>query len=146
MKCFDSGHEFPFAIQMNQHREMSILDDSDFIIPGTDPSGSQPIAVEISPESKLQFVLKKGRKMRSKGQATITALSYNSNLCAKIVLQNTTFLNRITDVAFLFSLVGLKHPFKMRKNKLVKKVSGGKPPQFDMMTPLGKYVDLSGDI
>jgi hypothetical protein len=64
MKSSYSGHEFPFAIQMNQHREMSILDDSDFIAPVPDPS---PPAIEITHENQLQFMLKKGRKMHNKG-------------------------------------------------------------------------------
>ena len=62
-----AGHEFPFAIQMNQHREMSILDDSDFIAPVPDPPAPPP-AVEVTPENQLQFILKKGRKMHNKGR------------------------------------------------------------------------------
>ena len=51
---------------MNQHREMSILDDSDFIVPVPDPPASPP-AIEITPENQLHFMLKKGRKMHHKG-------------------------------------------------------------------------------
>ena len=50
---------------MNQHREMSILDDSDFIAPVSDPP-SPPPAIEITPENQLQFMLKKGRKVHHK--------------------------------------------------------------------------------
>lgn len=55
---------------MNQHREMSILDDSDFIAP-TPESPTSPPAIEITPENQLQFILKKGRKMHNKGLSRI---------------------------------------------------------------------------
>ncbi|XP_028411869.1 uncharacterized protein LOC114534603 [Dendronephthya gigantea] len=78
------GHEFPFAIHMNQHREMSILDDSDFIAPTPEPL-TPPPSIEITPENQLQFILKKGRKMHNKvGLNRLVKMRKNKKLSKKM--------------------------------------------------------------
>ncbi|XP_046848967.1 rho GTPase-activating protein 20-like isoform X3 [Xenia sp. Carnegie-2017] len=61
------GHEFPFAIQMSQYREVSIVDDDNYVpsSPDSPPVHNTP-SIEITPENQLQFILQKGRKVHQK--------------------------------------------------------------------------------
>lgn len=86
------GHEFPFAIQMSQYREVSIVDDDDYVpsSPDSPPVHNTP-SIEITPENQLQFILQKGRKVHQKGKKALLRLIC-VQLCPTVFLINVLFL------------------------------------------------------
>ena len=52
---------------MNQHREVSVFDDSDIAIDPESPTSPNSDTTAINTEGQLQFILKKSRKLHNKG-------------------------------------------------------------------------------